>query len=321
VLVVCAPAPRQQTDELVHAVEAARPAAPGKPLVACVFGEHPIAIAREGRSAVPVFDFPDDAAYALGRVTQYAEWRARPEGELVVPAGADPSRARAVIAEALAAGARELPVPLAVDVLRAAGIDAVGSQVVGGVEAAVAAAGEIGYPVAAKATGRTRLAKTEAGGVAIDIHDQADLRATLARMEGLLGDGAWPMVIQPMAEPGVDVAVGVTEHPLVGPVLTLGPGGAATTLATEQLQVLPLTGRDARLFVERSPLAALLTPDGVGHLEDLLLRVGALVEEAPELVGVELNPVIVSEAAATVVDATITVAPVERDPLPPVRRV
>jgi acyl-CoA synthetase (NDP forming)/GNAT superfamily N-acetyltransferase len=328
VLVVCAPAPRQQTSELVHAVEAAGSAAAGKPMVACVFGEHPIAIAREGRSAVPVFDFPDDAAYALGRVTQYAEWRARPEGELVVPAGAEPARARALIAEALAAtapeadgAARVLPTRVAVDVLTAAGIEAVGSRLADDVPAALAAAAEAGYPVAAKAAGRSRQAKTEAGGVAIDVHDEAELRAALARMDHVLGAAAWPMVIQPMAEPGVDVAVTVAEHPLVGPVLTLGPGGAATPLAAEQLQVLPLTDRDARMFVARSPLTPLLATGGARHLEDLLLRVGALVEEAPELASVELNPVIVSDRAATVVDARITVAPVERDPLPPVRRV
>jgi hypothetical protein len=157
--------------------------------------------------------------------------------------------------------------------------------------------------------------------VAIDVHDEAELRAALARMEHVLGAAAWPMVIQPMAEPGVDVAVTVAEHPLVGPVLTLGPGGAATPLAAEQLQVLPLTDRDARLFVARSPLTPLLASGGARHLEDLLLRVGALVEEAPELASVELNPVIVSDRAATVVDTRITVAPVERDPLPPVRRV
>jgi hypothetical protein len=85
--------------------------------------------------------------------------------------------------------------------------------------------------------------------------------------------------------------------------------------------VLPLTDRDARLLVAGSPVTPLLAPGGARHLEDLLLRVGALVEEAPELAGVELNPVIVSGGSATVVDARVTVAPVERDPLPPVRRV
>ena len=55
-------------------------------------------------------------------------------------------------------------------------------------------------------------------------------------------------------------------------------------------------------------------------LEDLLLRVGVLVDEVPELVGLELNPVLVSAAGGAIVDATVRAAPVDRDPLPPVRR-
>jgi hypothetical protein len=45
------------------------------------------------------------------------------------------------------------------------------------------------------------------------------------------------------------------------------------------------------------------------------------VEEAPEIVGLELNPIILSDGAAAIADARVQVAPVERDPLPPVRRV
>ena len=356
VLVVCAPSPRQSAAELVEAVAGARAAAPHKPLLACVFGEHPVAIHREGQDAVPVFDFPDDAAYALGRVTQYAAWRSQPEGRLVLPDGADPARARDLVAEALAAdgpgapgsvaagqgaagsagsGAdrpgtgepggsgvgRVLPAPRAVEVLAAAGIDTVGSRLADDVEAAVAAAAELGYPVAAKAAGRGRLAKTEAAGVTLDVHDEAELRAALARMTRSLGGRAWPMVIQPMAEPGLDVAVTVVDHPVVGPVLTLGPGGAVTPTGTEQVQVLPLTDRDARGLVAGAPFRSVLPDDGARRLEELLLCVGALVEEAPEIVGLELNPIIVSSAGATVVDALVTVAPVERDPLPPVRRI
>jgi acyl-CoA synthetase (NDP forming)/GNAT superfamily N-acetyltransferase len=322
VLVVCAPAPRQATDELVRAVEAAGAESPDKPLVACVFGEHPTVIARSGRGAVPVFDFPEDAAYALGRVTQYADWRAQPEGRVIVPDGADPVGARAVVSEVLAAPQEgELPAPVTVDVLTAAGLGAVRTFVADDGDTAAAAAAELGYPVAAKAARRARLAKTEVGGVALDVHDEPELRAALARMERTLGSGAWPMVVQPMIDPGVDLAVTVTEHPLVGPVLTLGPGGAATPLAAADVQVLPLTDRDARALVARSPVTPLLATGAAAHLEDLLLRVGALVEEAPEVVALELNPVIVSGAGASVVDARMTVAPIERDPLPPVRRV
>ncbi|HEX8803496.1 MAG TPA: acetate--CoA ligase family protein, partial [Acidimicrobiales bacterium] len=108
---------------------------------------------------------------------------------------------------------------------------------------------------------------------------------------------------------------------LVGPVLTLGPGGAVTPLATGDVQVLPLTDRDAERLVARSALAPVLDAGRRATLEDLLLRVGALVEEAAEVVALDLNPVILSATGAAVVDARVRVAPVARDPAPPVRRV
>ena len=326
VLAVCAPAPRQPIADLLDAVAAARAAAPDKTLLACVFGPGPVTIPVDGGDTVPVFDFPDDAAYALGRVTRYAAWRAAPEGKLVVPDGTDAAAARRGVIEALAVadggddGPRTLPTAVAAGLLRAGGLPMVTSVVAGDADAAGLAAAGIGYPVAVKAAARSRLAKTEAGGLALDVHDETELRATLDRIAGALGPDAWPVVVQPMAAPGVDVAVGVTHNPLVGPVLTLGPGGVATAVAAVQAHVLPLTDVDARRFVAASPMADLLDPSGVAALEDLLLRVGVLVDEAPEIVGLELNPVLVSPGGAAIVDAVVRAAPVDRDPLPPVRR-
>jgi acyl-CoA synthetase (NDP forming)/RimJ/RimL family protein N-acetyltransferase len=321
VLVVCAPAPRQTTDELVAAVASARSAAPGKTLLACVFGPHPTAIRPDGADDVPVFDFPDDAAYALGRATRYAAWRAGPEGDPIEHDGTGAAAARACVTEALAAGQEgRLRTALAVDLLTAAGLPMVPSQVAGDPDEAARAAAGIGYPVALKSVARTRLAKTEAGGLALDVQDEADLRATLGRMVRALGDDVWPVVVQPMAAPGVDVAVGVTDNPVVGPVLTLGPGGVATQVAEAQAHVLPLTVLDARRFLAGLPVADLLDAGGRAHLEDLLLRVGVLVDEVPEITGLELNPVIVSAEAAAIVDAEVRAAPVDRNPLPPVRR-
>ncbi len=94
VLAVCAPAPRQPTPDLVAAIAAARSEAPDKTLLACVFGPHPTTITPEGTAGVPVFAFPDDAAYALGRATRYARWRDEPEGEVVVPPDLVPDEAR-----------------------------------------------------------------------------------------------------------------------------------------------------------------------------------------------------------------------------------
>jgi len=331
VLVVCAPAPRQSTAELVAAVASARATASDKTLVACVFGPHPTTITPAPDVAdVPVFDFPDAAAYALGRVTQYARWRAEPEGQLVVPDGADPAAGRAVVVETLAnhvaAGVpadsdRWLPADVAIDALVAAGLPMVPSRVVHDEAGAVAAAGELGYPVAVKAITRARQAKTEAGGMALDVHGEGELRATLCRMHGALGERLWPAVVQPMVDPGLDMAITVTLSPVVGPVVSLGAGGVATDVAPAQLHVLPLTDHDARRFVGGSSLAPFLGDRSRDVLEDLLLRVGALVEGIPEVVGLELNPVIVSPAGASIVDARLRAATVERDPVPPVRRI
>jgi acyl-CoA synthetase (NDP forming)/RimJ/RimL family protein N-acetyltransferase len=329
VLAVCAPAPRQSTADLVDAIATARAGAPDKTLLACVFGPHPVTVAVDGGGDVPVFDFPDDAAGALGRVTRYAQWCAAPEGELTSPDGTDPEPARTRVLAALGAagtgdrgngGPHTLSTGVGADVLRAAGLPMVTSTVAATADAAARAASDIGYPVAVKADGRTRLAKTEAGGLALDVHDEDDLRTTLAHMAGALGPAAWPVVVQPMATPGVDVAVGVTDNPLVGPVLSLGPGGVATAVATRQAHVLPLTDLDSRRFVAASPFADLLDPAGRAALEDLLLRVGTLVDEVPEIVGLELNPVLVSPGTAAIVDAVVRAAPVDHDPLPPVRR-
>jgi hypothetical protein len=208
----------------------------------------------------------------------------------------------------------------AVEVLEAGRVPVVASPVATSVDDAAVAASQLGYPVAVKSLGRSRLAKSEVAGLALDVHDEAELRATVARMERALGPGALPVVVQPMVEPGVDVAVGVAVHPLVGPVLTVGPGGVATPLAAAQAHVVPLTDTEARAFVDGLAFGALLEDPVREHLVDLLLRVSALVDQVPELTGVDLNPVMLSPAGAAIVDARVRAAAVDRNPLPPVRR-
>jgi hypothetical protein len=174
--------------------------------------------------------------------------------------------------------------------------------------------------VAVKAVSRSRQAKTEAAGLAVDVHGEAELRNSVERMAAALGDGVWPVVVQPMAEPGLDLAVVVADSPVVGPVIRLGPGGAATDHAAARHHVAPLTDLEAARFVDGLPASPLLGPAARARLEDLLLRVSALVDGVPELVGLELNPAIVAPGGVAVVDARAQVAPVDRDPLPPVRR-
>jgi acyl-CoA synthetase (NDP forming)/GNAT superfamily N-acetyltransferase len=322
VLVVCAPSPGNRTADFERAIAAARVAAPTKPVVASIFGPHDPVIRSAGVPVTPVFDFPDAAAHALGQVSRYAAWRAEPEGEVVVPEGAWPADTRAAAAAAAESfDAGWLPLDAVAGLLGTVGVTPVPSCLVEGVDEAVAAAHDLGYPVAVKAVLRDHhLAKSEAAGLALDVQGDDDLRATCARLTRARGTGAFPAVVQSMVAPGVDVAVGVADHPLVGPVLRLGPGGVATRVASSQVQVLPLTDHDAARFVAASAVAPLLDDAGRSALEDLLLRVGALVEAAPEVEELELNPVILSGGTAHVTDAQVWVAPLDREHVPPVRR-
>jgi acyl-CoA synthetase (NDP forming) len=123
-------------------------------------------------------------------------------------------------------------------------------------------------------------------------------------------------VVQKMVDPGVETIVGVVHQENFGPLVMFGLGGIATDLLGDRAyRVLPLTDLDARELVRSLKSAPLLfgyrgsPPANVEALEELLLRVGRMAAEIPEIVELDLNPVIVSQEGAVAVDAKLRVAP------------
>jgi acyl-CoA synthetase (NDP forming) len=122
-------------------------------------------------------------------------------------------------------------------------------------------------------------------------------------------------LVQRMAPPGVEMLVGVVNDPLFGPSVACGAGGTAVELVRDvAVRLARLTSADAAAMVRELRSFPLL--DGyrgavrcdVSALEDVLLRVGALSEDHPQVVEIDCNPVIVSATGALVVDARIRVA-------------
>src|SRR3546814_14626659 len=75
----------------------------------------------------------------------------------------------------------------------------------------------------------------------LDLSDEAALRGAWERMSATLGGEMMPALVQSMLDPGVDVAITVKEHPQVGPVLTISPGGTAPAFEPgDEVRVLPL---------------------------------------------------------------------------------
>jgi acyl-CoA synthetase (NDP forming) len=140
--------------------------------------------------------------------------------------------------------------------------------------------------------------------------------AAYERMSAALGASMAGAVVQPMAAPGIETIVGVTQDPAFGPVVMFGLGGiAAELLGDVAFRVAPLTDVDAQELVREPRSSPLLfgyrgaPPAAVDGLVDLLLQVGALADEQPDIAELDLNPVRVSEHAAVVLDARVRVAP------------
>jgi acyl-CoA synthetase (NDP forming)/RimJ/RimL family protein N-acetyltransferase len=302
--------------EAVAAIASARKARPQVPVVVCAYGPE-----RVRSAEVPVYDAIDAAAGALGAVTGYALWRAEPPGEPLTLEDDRAAAARQLLADHLERGTTSLGDIDTLALLDAAALQIPRTEVATDPAAATAAAASIGYPVVLKAGGRSPAGKTAAAGFAIDLEGPDAVAQAWDRMAEGMGDRLTPVLVQPMLAPGVDVAVLVRDHPTVGPVVWIGLGGAAAALEPPaDVRVLPLTDLDAARFVEASRLGSLLDGADRAALEQTLVRVAALIEDLPEIRELTVNPLIVRSGAAVATQGRATIRPVERDPLPPVRR-
>ncbi|MCB1006701.1 MAG: GNAT family N-acetyltransferase, partial [Acidimicrobiales bacterium] len=243
VLAVYAPPLADRSRDVVDALTSAARAG-GTPVVAVVLGVGSTDPPVPDDGAVPCFAFPGRAARALGSIAAYGEWRAEEPGVAPSVEGVDPDRARAVVAEALerrpegaTLGAEELD-----ELLDAYGLSVAPHRLVHRASEAVHAAKAMGFPVTLKATGLAQLGKTEAAGIALDLHRPDDVRRAYRRMADALGEAMVPAQVQAMVAPGLDLAVSVHQHPAVGGVVAIGAGGAGALNARPALlRVLPLT--------------------------------------------------------------------------------
>jgi acyl-CoA synthetase (NDP forming)/ribosomal protein S18 acetylase RimI-like enzyme len=333
ILLVYAPPVRERRAEIVAAVAEsieAHSRADGvpKPVVATFLGGGDEPTIEAGSVTLPLFEFPGDAARVLGLVARHGLWLSQPEGHRVAAEPVRVERTRAVVDAVLgeAPEGRWLDRDEAAELLGAAGFEVAAHRYADSVDEAVDAACELGYPVVLKATGVERYHRGEGGGVALDLHDDQELRAAYGRMDARLGAEMHPAVVQRMVDPGADVLVGAHQHPSFGGVLSIGIGGVMAAANPDlPTRVLPVTDEDAARLVAASPVAALLAAESAdgGATEachQFLSRLSGVLEAVPEIADLYLNPLIVQAGGVHIVDAWVRVAPYRWDPSPAVRR-
>jgi acyl-CoA synthetase (NDP forming) len=190
--------------------------------------------------------------------------------------------------------------------LEAYGVPVVAERSVATVEEAVEAAHELGFPVVVK-TAVPGAHKTELGGIALDLGDEALVRDAAERI-GL------PVVVQPMVTGGTELLAGVVQDPVFGPLVAFGPGGVHAELIGEaSFRIAPLTDLDATELVTSGKAGRLVSgyrgapPASVAALTDLVHRLARLGEEIPAVAELDLNPVLALPERCVAVDARVRV--------------
>lgn len=274
---------------------------------------------------VPAYEFPEEAARAVALAARYGRWRRQERGVIVNLPDVRPDRAAAVISRALGDGADWLAPRDVAELLGSYGLPLIPTCVVPDAEAAVAKAAELGRPIALKAVAHGLVHKSDVGGVSLALGTPEAIRsaaASIAASVAATGQELAGFVVQPMAGDGVELIVGVVHDPSFGPVLACGAGGTtAEVIKDVAVRITPLTDTDARGMLRSLRSFPLLDgyrgapPADLTAIEDVILRVSAMVEAHPEITELDCNPLIAGPDGAVIVDARVRVH--EAAPPPP----
>jgi acetate---CoA ligase (ADP-forming) len=296
-----------------------------KPILACLVARGgagaPIVI---GGERIPTYAFPESAARVLGKVADYAQWRAGPRGLVPDFDDIDPASAREICRKAIEEReAGWLSAEEGRAVLAAMRL----ALVVGGVARSAGDAAQlarnIGFPVVVKLASRPSLQRLEKGWVHLNLSDESAVERAFEAICRSVEAGDAPgamegVLVQAMVESNVEVMVSMLEDPSFGPLIAFGLGGALVEMIGDVgVRVTPLTDRAAAAMVREIRGYPLLEgyrghpPADIQAIHNVLLRVSRLVEEVPEIAELVLSPIFVGPPGegCRIGDSRIRLAP------------
>ena len=254
------------------------------------------------------------AVRALTHGVQHAAWRRVPRAEPPTP---DDERARTARARAemlmASSGGGWLEPDQADGLLGLYGLATAG-RLAHDPLGASRAAEELGFPVAVKVADRTVVHKSDRGLVRVGLRSAAEVLSAVRAFETELGHGDVPVLVQPVVT-GVEVALGVVRDPGFGPLVMVAAGGTATDLWDDRAFLLPPIGEDDAVRALRSlriwPLLDGFRgspPVDVASLQRLIVALGALAADVPQVAELDLNPVLVGSSGCDLVDVKVRLA-------------
>ena len=289
-----------------------------KPIIYSLFGGEGVAtiINDLKKKGIPAFDDVEDAVSALSALYRAHQPRKKERMEKVE---IGKGKIRKVLSIAKKEGRSQLLGTEAKEIMLAAGLDVPPFEVVDDIEDAVRAAEKIGYPVVMKVVSEDIIHKTDIGGVFLDLDDENEVMEAFEAMKRNIRLYAPKadvrgVEITKMLPPGIEVIIGVTTDSSFGKVVMFGLGGIyVEVLKDVAFRVLPVTKNEIRRMLrEVNSYPLLLGVRGekrkdIEAVVDAIYRIGVLANEFPEIVELDVNPLVVYEKGAKVLDGRITI--------------
>jgi acetyltransferase len=306
----------EETARVVAELSAGQP----KPVVTSYMGAASLGPALKllNEHKIPNYPFPERAIAALGAMARQRAWSERPLGQYA-KFDVDAARVREVFAKVRASGRVELGEIEAREVIEAYGMRLPKSRLARSPEEAAQIASEFGFPVVMKISSPDILHKSDIGGVKVGVADAAAARDTYELIEYRARKYSrdatiWGVLVQEMVRKGREILVGVNRDPQFGPLVAFGMGGIYVEVLKDlAFRIAPITQQAVREQVREIRSFPLLSgvrgepPADIAAAEETVLRVSQLVTDFPEIVEMDINPLVIHNQGegAIVLDARI----------------
>jgi acetyltransferase len=293
----------------------------GKPVFGAFMGDQAIKPGADILRShdVPNYPVPERAVAAMAAMWRQREWLNTPE--LVdEPITMDKEAIRRVLDRVRADGRVTAGDAEARVILEALDIPVPASELARTEDEAVAAAERIGYPVVMKIASPDILHKTDIGGIKLNVRSETEVRDAfdllVYRARRFMPDATiWGVQVQQMVRGGREVIIGMNRDPQFGPLIMYGLGGIyVEALKDVTFRVAPIDRRGATDMLDEIRSYNLLlgvrgekTAD-LGALADTILKIAQLSVEFPEIVELDINPVMVFEAGKGVIGLDMRLA-------------
>lgn len=298
-----------------------------KPLLTCWMGEKQVKTSRQlfAENNIPSYATPEMA------VTAFSFLAAHHANQELLAQEAEPAlginrkavkAAETIIHAAMAEGRKILTTQESKDLLSAFGIPVSPIQEVHSVEEAVSTATQLGFPVVMKISSPDITHKQDVGGVLLNIKDAASAKVAYEKIQENVKQA------QPQARiSGITVEkmlvdahyrelmIGITHDKVFGPVIAFGMGGSLVEIIKDKAVALPpLNSFLAKQLIAETKASKMLDefrgkpPVNLDALIQILIQVSDLACELPQILEMDINPLLVNEKEAIVVDARFVIA-------------